>query len=91
MDHRIFKMLWNWVQHRHQRKRGARWLKYRYWQPVGGKEWHFHFQGASLIDPYSLTTQWWKRPALRLHTSPFDPLAQNYWERRSTQLKWINP
>jgi len=91
LNHRIFKMMWNWVQHRHQRKRGARWLKYRYWQPVGKKQWIFHFKGVRLIEPYTLTTSWWKRPAIRIHTSPFDPTATSYWETRRQRQVWCNP
>ncbi|MCF2138971.1 MAG: hypothetical protein K9W44_02800 [Candidatus Lokiarchaeota archaeon] len=84
-------MLWNWVRHRHQRKRGAKWLKYRYWQPVGKNKWLFHFKGVKLIESYKLTTQWWKRPSVRLQTSVFDPSAVDYWNKRSNQAVWINP
>ena len=91
LSHRLFKMLWNWVRHRHQRKRGARWLKYRYWQPVGKYQWRFHFKGAMLIEPYTLTTSWWKRPAVRIHTSVYDPNAIIYWETRLKRSVWINP
>lgn len=91
LNHRIYKMLWNWVRHRHQRKRGARWLKYRYWQPIGKKQWIFHFKGVSLVEPYTLTTSWWKRPAVRIHTSVYDPQEQSYWELRKQRSVWINP
>jgi RNA-directed DNA polymerase len=91
LNHRIYKMLWNWVKHRHQRKRGAKWLRYRYWQPVGKHQWLFHFKGTQLIEPYRLTTQWWKRPPVRLHTSIFDPKATSYWDNRAKQINWINP
>ena len=91
LNHRLFKILWNWVRHRHQRKRGAKWLRYRYWQPVGKHQWLFHFEGVALVEPSRLTTSWWKRPAVRLHTSPFDPQMSQYWENRSKRHVWVNP
>ena len=59
--------------------------------PVGKNQWLFHFKGANLIEPYRLTTQWWKRPPVRLQTSVFDPNAIEYWNNRSKQMVWINP
>ena len=91
LDHRIFKCLWSWAQHRHQKKRGKRWLKYRYWRPMRKGEWIFHFQGAELIRSSDLKVQWWKRPAVRIHTSPHDPASQQYWQLRKSRAKWCSP
>jgi RNA-directed DNA polymerase len=92
LNHRLFKLMWNWVRHRHQRKRGARWLKYHYWRPKkDGKEWVFHFKGVDLIQPYKLTVQWWKRPPVKIHSSPFDPQEQVYWKERSKRATWMSP
>ena len=90
MTHRIYKLMWNWVRHRHQRKRGARWLKYRYWRPVKGgrSQWIFHFNGVALAQPYRFTVKWWRRPAVRIHTSPYDPASLNYWKNRAKRHKW---
>ena len=88
LNHRIFKMMWSWARHRHQRKRGAIWLKYRYWRPTKGNDWLFHFQGAELVQPYKLTVKWWKRPAVRIHASPHDPSALEYWKNRASRHAW---
>ena len=92
LNHRLFKMLWNWVQHRHQRKRGARWLKYRYWRPkANGSQWVFSFKGIDLIQPYDLTTRWWLRPPVRIHSSIFDSSDNEYWEKRMKNATWMSP
>lgn len=91
LDHRIFDCLWNWVRHRHQKKRGGRWLKYRYWRPRRKGEWYFHFQGAELVKASDLKVQWWKRPAVRIHSSPHDPAMQQYWQQRKAREAWCNP
>lgn len=92
MGHRLFYMLWNWVRHRHQKKRSAQWLRYRYWQPkAGGIQWEFHFKGVDLIQPNKLTVQWWKRPPVKIHSSPFDPNEQVYWKKRLQNASWMNP
>jgi len=90
LNHRIYYLLWSWANHRHQRKRGARWIKYRYWRPIKGStsQWVFHFKGAMMVQPYNLTVRWWKRPVVRIHTSPYDPASLDYWKNRLKRHKW---
>jgi hypothetical protein len=38
-----------------------------------------------------LKVQWWKRPAVRIHSSPHDPAMQGYWQQRRTRAAWCNP
>jgi len=89
LNHRLFRIVWNWTRHRHQRKRGARWLKYHYWRPIPNEGWVFNYNGHRLLLPYKLTTQWWKRPPVRIHTSPFDPKSQPYWKHRKQMSSWV--
>jgi RNA-directed DNA polymerase len=91
LSHRLFRTMWNWVRHRHQRKRGAKWLKFHYWRPRGNKQWLFHFKGHELLDPNGLKVKWWRRPGVRIHTSPFDPRQQTYWVNRKKYKAWANP
>ena len=90
LNSRIYNMMWSWARHRHQRKRGARWIKYRYWRPTRGDNWLFHFEGAELVQPYTLTVKWWKRPAVRIHTSPHDSNMLDYWKKRASRHAWAN-
>jgi RNA-directed DNA polymerase len=40
VDHVIFRLLWTWARRRHPRK-GARWVKRRYFDRVGTRDWWF--------------------------------------------------
>jgi RNA-directed DNA polymerase len=91
LEHRIYKCLWSWARHRHQKKRGRIWLRYRYWRPRKDGDWIFNFQGTELVRPDDLKVQWWKRPAVRIHSSPHDPAMQDYWQQRRTRAAWCNP
>ena len=91
LSHRIHWILYHWIRRRHQKKRGARWLKYRYWIPVKGNNWLFHFKGAVFKPPFKYTTRWWLRAPVRIHTSPHDPEALEYWAIRAKRFKWLNP
>lgn len=91
LEHRIYWILHHWVRHRHQKKRGARWLKYHYWRPVKDNNWLFHFKGKSLVQAYSFTTKWWLRAPVKVHTSPHDPDELEYWNERAKKESWMNP
>ena len=40
LDAAIFSMLWQWAKARHPRK-GARWIKQKYFERVGNRDWWF--------------------------------------------------
>jgi len=40
VDHVIFRLIWKWARRRHPRK-GARWVKRRYFDRVGTRDWWF--------------------------------------------------
>jgi len=81
MGHRIFDLLWLWSKKRHP-TRGKKWLKNRYWQVTKRSYWEFQWEGTSLVEPYQYSVQWWKRPKVRILTSPFDEQESQYWKRR---------
>ncbi len=91
LGHRIFWMLWNYVERKHQRRHGSHWLKYEYWRPKKRGNWIFSFKGIDLVQPSGFTVQWWKRPAVRIHTSPHDPDERQYWKQRAAKETWCNP
>jgi len=96
LSHRIWEILWQWAKRRHRRKRGRKWIRDRYWKSIGNSKWIFSFEGVHMIEPYSLTAQWWKYPKVRIHTSPYDYNALAYWEKRrnrykgSKMISWIS-
>lgn len=48
MDHRIFWALWRWAKRRHPTK-GARWIKKRYFQASGNRQWVFTDGDSTLV------------------------------------------
>lgn len=78
---RLWELMWQWAKKRHP-KRGSKWIRDRYWKAVGGSKWVFSFHGSTVVQPYTLTVQWWKRPMARILTSPFDAKEADYWARR---------
>jgi len=86
LSYRIFKILWNWARKRHP-DRGRKWIKNRYWGRNGTNNWAFSFEGVYLLEPWTLTCQWWKYPKVRIHLSPFDPSAKDYWAKRKEKRK----
>jgi RNA-directed DNA polymerase len=87
MSHRIFDLLWLWARKRHP-TRGKKWIKDRYWQATTRSYWEFQWEGVTLTEPYQISTQWWKRPMVRILTSPFDEQETQYWKRRKE--KWLS-
>ena len=81
LSHRIWEILWRWARKRHP-ERGKKWIKNRYWGTKGGNNWAFSFEGVYLLEPYTLIAPWWKYPKVRIHVSPFDPDAKEYWDKR---------
>ena len=81
LSHRTWRLLWQWCKRKHPR-RGAKWLRSRYWQHVGNDRWTFTWNGKRLVHPYKLATQWWRWAKVRIHTSPYDPNERDYWIAR---------
>ena len=86
---RIWEIMWRWAKKRHPRKRNHKWIVKRYWKSVGHSKWVFSCQGIHLIQPYTLYVQWWKRPKVRIFTSPYDPNAADYWRKRFSKRRYI--
>lgn len=87
LSYRIWELMWQWAKHRHRRKRSRKWIRNHYWKAVGNSRWIFSFKGVHLVEPYTLTAQWWKWPKIRIHTSPYDPDAIEYWETRQQRRR----
>ncbi len=82
MSFRLWDLMWRWAKSKHY-KRSASWLYKRYWTASKMGSWVFSFEGVSLVQPWTLAVQWWKWPQVRIHTSPYDPDAVNYWNNRA--------
>lgn len=81
LTHRVWELLGRWERHRHP-TRSWKWLTEKYWQTIGGSNWVFTYQGMHVVQPYTLTTQWWKWPKVRILASPYDLSLTEYWQSR---------
>ena len=82
LSHRLWEQLRNWARKRHP-TRGKKWFIARYWKSIGGNNWAFTWEGMTLIEPYTrYDKDWYKRPKLRIHASPYDPSMKEYWSKR---------
>nr|MDO8086901.1 reverse transcriptase domain-containing protein [Candidatus Sigynarchaeum springense] len=81
LSFRLWELMWRWAKNRHYR-RGAKWIRKRYWRAGGRNKWVFSFEGVNLVQPCRLTTQWWKWPRVRIQASPYNPDETEYWANR---------
>jgi retron-type reverse transcriptase len=88
VDNVIFRLLWKWARRRHPRK-GARWVKRRYFDRVGTRDWWF-FADAQTRDGQTLrlrlvhatATPIRRHIKVRSEANPYDPADYEYFETR---------
>jgi RNA-directed DNA polymerase len=90
MGHRIFRILWQWAQGKHNHHRGKKWLKERYWKVTTRSAWTFCWDGVQLIDPFDFAVQWWKYASVRIEYSPLNMQEDLYWNARNNRRKRSN-
>jgi len=92
VDAQIFKAIWRWIKRRHPMK-SAKWMKRKYYQSLGQREWMFH--DKFINDQGEKRTLYLFRMAsieIRRHiklkgkATPFDPEYAEYFNLR-TQLR----
>jgi RNA-directed DNA polymerase len=88
-DHAIFRLLWKWARRRHPRK-GARWVKRRYFDRVGTRDWWFfadkQTRGGRTIRlrlVHATATPIRRHVKVRCEANPYDPADYEYFESRS--------
>ncbi len=84
MDHAIFDALWRWARRRHPKK-GARWVKAKYFHTVGNRTWVF--SGATgdgqmrrLLRADSIPIR--RHAKIQSAANPYDPAWEVYFEER---------
>jgi len=88
VDHEIFSSLWRWARRRHPKKNG-RWLKEKYFQPHGTRNWTFT---AEMYDdqgqPFKKRLLLASDTPIRRHVkvkseaNPYDSAYETYFEKR---------
>lgn len=90
IDHRIWQMLWKWAYRRHPKKR-AQWVKDRYFQSDGYRNWDFGTRDAKYRLFRAATVSIKRHVKIRGMANPFDPEWGEYFaHRRATKstAKW---
>jgi RNA-directed DNA polymerase len=87
VDHRIFCMLWSWAKRRHPKK-GAKWVKARYFHSRGLRNWVFYGEttdnkGTHQVQlPLTFQTRIKRHVKVREQANPYDPEWETYFEKR---------
>ncbi|WP_321817742.1 MULTISPECIES: group II intron reverse transcriptase/maturase [unclassified Paraburkholderia] len=86
MEHQVFQRLWRWATRRHPKK-GAQWVKQKYFHSVGERNWVFAAPevredgSKGLFDLYPLSSTVIKRQEkVKREFNPFDPEWEQYGE-----------
>ncbi len=88
VDHAIFQALWRWAKRRHPKK-SRRWIKDRYFEAIGGRNWVFHgevagreetLQPVRLFAASSVPIQ--RHTKVKGEANPYDPSWEPYFEER---------
>jgi RNA-directed DNA polymerase len=88
VDYEIHQTLWRWARRRH-RKKGARWVKKKYFREYKGRKWVFYGQESKadgterevrLINAAQTPTRWHVK--VKSKANPYDLKWESYFERR---------
>jgi len=94
-DARIFRALWFWSKRRHNKK-GAKWVKKKYFTQVGTRQWTFATQsrnkGGDMSSNqkalvYASDTKIKRHVKIRSDANPYDRNHEEYFEKRRTLLQ----
>jgi len=86
-DYEVWQSLWQWAVRRH-RKKGARWVRKRYFHTVGNRTWTFsnsaktsnHGELVKLV--YATDTNIKRHRKIKAEANPYDPDWETYFEGR---------
>ena len=89
-DHLIFQKIWSWCNRRHSANKGRQWVKQKYFQKIGNRDWCFTWKENENEDKNYLTLKHLSNINItrnvKIHGSanPFDPTWKYYFEKRET-------
>lgn len=90
VDAKIFELLWQWAKRRHSRK-SARWIRERYFHPIGTRIWVFadrDDKGNWLSLVKASDTKIVRHVKVRKEANPYDPAWEKYFkDRRKRKLE----
>ena len=88
-DYEVWQTLWQWAVRRHNKK-GARWVRARYFHTVNRRTWTFasklknddQTKVVKLV--YATDTKIKRHRKIKAETNPYDPIWETYFEERLT-------
>jgi len=86
-DYEVWQALWQWAIRRH-RKKGARWVRRRYFHTVGNRTWTFASKprttdGSQMMKLiYATDTHIKRHRKIKAEANPYDPDWETYFEGR---------
>jgi RNA-directed DNA polymerase len=78
-DHLLFLQLMQWAKHKHP-TRGTRWIRRKYWQSEGNRNWVFSTQDGKALRTHRKTTIQ-RHTKVKGEASPYDG-KMLYWSKR---------
>jgi RNA-directed DNA polymerase len=88
VDHEIFSSLWRWARRRHPKK-NRRWLKEKYFEPHGTRNWVFTAERYDdQRQPFKIRLLLARNTPIRWHVkvkseaNPYDSAYETYFEKR---------
>ena len=89
IDSYVFMLLWNWARRRHPRK-GAKWVKAKYFYAIKGRKWVFGAKttkGNLETQYFAVSTPIRKHSLIKGEANPYDPKWREYFEKRQRRVK----
>lgn len=84
VDYRIWKMLWQWCKRRHLKRR-KRWIKAKYFNSAGNRNWVFQGispDGKQYSLLYAANTAIKRHIKIKAEANPYLPEYESYYEQR---------
>lgn len=93
IDHRVYRMLWNWCRRRHPEK-NVGWIKKKYFRSQGLRNWIFFAKTSKedgsekYIDLFKASSVGIKRHIkIKAAATPYDPMFTEYFNKRRRSIK----
>lgn len=89
-DHLIFQKIWSWCNRRHSANKGRKWVKEKYFQKIGNRDWCFTWKEKENPAQNYLTLKHLSNIKIsrniKIHggANPFDPTWRLYFDKRET-------
>ena len=86
LDHRIWEATWRWAKRRHPNK-GRRWIKRKYYQREGNRNWIFREKNDIKILFVLAKLTHKMHILIRSEANPYDPDWKEYFDSRALRKK----